>query len=191
MHAPPVRLPLSYLTVNSDLNDVCSPRALPCEPVTNGMTHAEIIAAAAASGSHGAVSEKAKPKKRRRGSVMEAGADGGGTESKGRPADSKPKPRRRRGSVEEDKYSDHSRSHGHENDRGKATETIVPQHNDGMLRQAKSKQGRARRGSVTEVKIDLMALKKEEEAKAGGGRKQDSKIMQRRRRRGSVNELGQ
>eukprot|EP01043_Picozoa_sp_COSAG02_P017881 COSAG02_NODE_821_length_16794_cov_42.795747_3_plen_190_part_00 len=189
MHAPPVRLPLSYLTVSSDLSDVSSRRALPCEPVTDGMTHSEIIAAAAASGSKGTSSGKAK--KRRRGSVMEAGADGGGAEGKAHAADSKSKPRRRRGSVEEGKHSRYNRSHGHENGGGEAQETIVPQHNDGMLRQTKSKQSRARRGSVTEVKIDLMALKKEEEAKAGAGRKQDSKIMQRRRRRGSVNELGQ
>jgi|EP01043_Picozoa_sp_COSAG02_P040021 hypothetical protein len=168
------------MSVQVRLEQLCCRRALWCKTVTEGMTHAEIIAAAAASGSKGASTEKAKPKKRRRGSVMEAGADGSGAEGDTRAAESKSKPRRRRGSVEEDRHSHHSKDEG-----------IAPQHNDGMLRQAKSKQGRARRGSVTEVQVDLMALKKEEEAKAGGGRKQDSKIMQRRRRRASVNEVGQ
>jgi hypothetical protein len=87
--------------------------------------------------------------------------------------------------------------------RDDSSASIVPQHNDGLLKQvttskkqqepspspksSSNKTQRGRRGSVTEVKVDLMALKEEEEAKVGGQRKQDSAVMQRRRRRASVN----
>lgn len=177
--------------------------------VTEGMTHAEIMAAAAAvasssSGSQTANTEKSRQKRRRRGSVMEAKADrGGGATSTAHaevPAveapDTKPRTRRRRGSVEEDRHShshiSHDRAGGGKHGKNKPSkdEGIVPQHNDGMLKQVKTKQSRARRGSVSEVKVDLIALQKEEEAKVGGQRKQDSAVMQRRRRRASINENG-